>query len=316
MVSGTSLRVVFFGTPAFGVPTLDALLASRHAVVGVVSQPDRPRGRGHRLEPTFVKAAALAAGLPVLQPERLKTPEFVDAFTALRADLAVVAAYGKIIAESVIAIPRLGMINVHASLLPKYRGAAPIQRAVLNGDSETGVTIMRIVKELDAGAMFAKLIVPIPPDATSEEIEGALAARGGALLVTVADALADGTAHEEPQDDAQATYAPKIVREESHIDWTRPALAIHNQVRGLTPWPRASTSFDGARLLVIRTEVTGPGAASAPPGTVVEASGDRLVVQAGDTPLRILSIQPEGKRALTAREFLAGRPVPAGSRLA
>jgi methionyl-tRNA formyltransferase len=314
VVSGTSLRIVFFGTPAFAVATLRAILASRHQVVGAVSQPDRPRGRGQLLEPTPVKAAGVAAGLPVLQPERLKTPEFMEAFAALRPDLAVVAAYGKIIAESVIALPRLGMINVHASLLPKYRGAAPIQRAVLNGDRETGVTIMRIVKELDAGAMFAKVVVPIGPEATSEEVERELASRGGALLVQVVDQIADGTAREEPQDDAEATYAPKIVREEGLLDWTRPAQAIHDQVRGLTPWPRAWTYAEGARLILTKTAVE-PAVAPVAPGIVTEAAGERLVVATGARCLRILALQPEGKRAMSAREFLAGRPLAAGARL-
>lgn len=313
-MTGPSLRIVFFGTPAFAVPTLEALLASRHLVVGVVSQPDRPRGRGQRLEPTPVRAAALAAGLPVLQPERLKTPEFVGTFAAMQPDLAVVAAYGKIIAESVIAIPRLGMINVHASLLPRYRGAAPIQRAVLNGERETGVTIMRIVKELDAGAMFAKVAVPIGPEATSEEVERELAARGGALLVDVVDEMAAGTARETPQDDAEATYAPKITREEGPIDWTRPARAIHDQVRGLTPWPRAWTHAQGERLILTKTGVE-PVSAPGAPGTILEAAGDRLVVRAGDQGVRILALQPEGKRVMGAREFLAGRPLPPGLRL-
>lgn len=313
-MSAPPLRVVFFGTPGFAVPTLEALLASRHQVVGVVSQPDRPRGRGQKLEPTPVKAVALAAGLPVLQPERLKTPAFMDAFAGLQSDLAVVAAYGKIIAESVIAIPRLGMINVHASLLPKYRGAAPIQRAVLNGDRETGVTIMRIVKELDAGAMFARVVVPIGPDATSEEVEHSLASKGGALLVGVVEQVASGTAREEPQDDREATYAPKLVREEGLIDWTRPAWAIHDQVRGLTPWPRAWTHLEGARLILTRTSVESASAPDAP-ATVLEATGERLVVRAGQGALRVLALQPEGKRAMSARDFLAGRPLPTGTRL-
>jgi methionyl-tRNA formyltransferase len=313
VVSGASLRIVFFGTPAFAVPTLEALLGSRHRVLGVVSQPDRPRGRGQKLEPTPVKSAALAAGLPVHQPERLKTPDFMGAFSAMQPDLAVVAAYGKIIAESVIAIPRLGMINVHASLLPKYRGAAPIQRAVLNGDPETGVTIMRIVKELDAGAMFAKVTVPIGPDATSDEVERELAGRGGALLVEVVDRIADGTAREEPQNDAEATYAPKITREEGTIDWGRSAQAIHDQVRGLTPWPRAWTHLGAARLILVTTSVEASTDPSAP-GSVIEASADRLVVRAGEGALRIVSLQPEGRRAMSARDFLAGRPLVPGTR--
>src|SRR5215218_11362071 len=213
MVSAEPLAVVFFGTPGFAAPTLRALLDSPHHVVGVVSQPDRPRGRGHKTGIAPVKELALAAGLPVLQPERLKDAGFLDAFVRLGADLGVVAAYGRIIPEVVINTPRLGLINVHASLLPRYRGAAPIQRAVMAGDAETGITIMRIVKELDAGAMFAKAVRPIPLEATSGDMERELAALGAHLLVEVVDAIAAGTAQQEEQDAAQATYAPKITRD-------------------------------------------------------------------------------------------------------
>jgi methionyl-tRNA formyltransferase len=337
MVAAQPLAVVFFGTPAFAAPTLQALLHSRHAVVGVVLQPDRPRGRGQKPSIGPVKELALDAGLPVLQPERLKDPAFLHAFAALGADLGVVAAYGRILPEVVINTPRLGLINVHGSLLPRYRGAAPIQRAVMAGDHETGITIMRIVKELDAGPMFAKVVRPIPLEATSGDIERDLAEVGARLLVKVVESIAAGTAREEPQDDAHATYAPKITREESPIDWTRPAAAIHNQVRALNPWPRASTSLDGARLIVIRTipeEVDNarslepeawsleplsvePGLQSRriTPGTVINATGDAIRVATGDGVLLILAVQPEGRRVMTAREFLAGRPIPAGTRL-
>jgi methionyl-tRNA formyltransferase len=332
MVDVPRLSIVFFGTPAFAAPTLQALLHSRHQVVGVVSQPDRPRGRGQKPGVAPVKELALAAGVPVLQPERLKEPGFLDALAALRADLGVVAAYGRIIPEIVIHTPRLGLINVHGSLLPRYRGAAPVQRAVMAGETETGVTIMRIVKELDAGAMFATIARPIAHDATSADVARDLAEVGARLLVEVVDAIAAGTAREEPQDDTRATYAPKITREESPIDWTRPATAIHNQVRGLNPWPHASTSVAGARLIIVRTlpeevapeELRSAGVShdrekplptSIPPGTVIGAAGDAIRVATGEGVLRMLALQPEGKRVMTAREFLAGRPIPAGTRL-
>jgi methionyl-tRNA formyltransferase len=332
MVDAPRLAIVFFGTPAFAAPTLQALLRSRHRVVGVVSQPDRPRGRGQKPSVAPVKALALAAGVPVLQPERLKEPGFLDALAALRADLGVVAAYGRIIPEIVIHTPRLGLINVHGSLLPRYRGAAPVQRAVMAGETETGVTIMRIVKELDAGAMFATIARPIAHDATSADVARDLAEVGARLLVEVVDAIAAGTAREEPQDDTRATYAPKITREESPIDWTRPATGIHNQVRGLNPWPHASTSIAGARLIIVRTmpeEVVPeqlrsggvshdrekPLPTSIHPGTVIGPAGDAIRVATGQGVLRILALQPEGKRVMTAREFLAGRPIPAGTRL-
>jgi methionyl-tRNA formyltransferase len=314
MVGSPSLSIVFFGTPAFAVPTFEALLRSRHRLVGLVSQPDRPRGRGQKPSFAPVKEVALEAHVPVLQPERLKDPAFLEALAAWRADLGVVAAYGRIIPEAVINMPRLGLINVHASLLPRYRGAAPVQRAVLAGETETGVTIMRIVRELDAGPMFAKVVTPIAPDATSAEVEHDLALAGAVLLVDVVDWIAAGMAREEPQDEALATYAPKVTREEGEIDWSKPAVAIHNQVRGLTPWPHAWTHLDGARLILVRSAPE-PGDVAAAPGTVLEARGDVLRVATGQGTLRILSLQPEGRRAMSAREFLAGRHLGAGTRL-
>jgi methionyl-tRNA formyltransferase len=308
------MRIAFFGTPAFAVPTLDALLASPHPIVGVVTQPDRPSGRGQKITFSPVKQRALDAGVPVLQPDRLKDPAFLDTLRSWRPDLGVVAAYGKILPEAVIALPRYGLINVHASLLPKYRGAAPIQRAVLAGDRETGVTIMRIVKALDAGAMFAKVARPIPPDATSGDVEADLARAGARLLVDVVDAIEAGTAREEPQDDSRATYAGKIDRHEAAIDWRRPARTIHDQVRGLMPWPRAWTTVDGQRVIVTRTAVA-DGATQGNPGDILEAHGDHLVVATGEGALRILELQPEGRRALGVREFLAGRPIAPGTRL-
>jgi methionyl-tRNA formyltransferase len=319
MVDAPPLSIVFFGTPAFAVPTLRALLESRHRVVGAVCQPDRPSGRGQKPTVGPVKALALEAGLPVLQPERLQDATFLEAHAALHADLGVVAAYGRIIPEIVIDTPRFGLINVHASLLPRHRGAAPVQRAVMAGDTETGVTIMRIVRELDAGAMFAKVVRPIPIDATSGDVERDLAAAGARLLVEVVDAIAAGTAREEPQDDSQATYAPRITRDESAIDWTRPAVAIHNQVRGLSPWPHASTSLEGARIIVARTMPDDPPGgfrlqSGHSPGTIVEAAGDAIRVATGDGVLPILALQPEGRRVMTAREFLAGHVIRAGMR--
>ncbi len=314
MVNGPALRIAFFGTPDFAVPTLEALLASRHNVVAVVSQPDRPKGRGHKLQMTPTHAAAGAAGVPVLQPERVRDDLFLQSVAGMGLDLGVVAAYGKILPEGLLKLPRLGMINVHASLLPAYRGAAPVHRAVINGDSETGITIMRVVRELDAGPMMAKASRPVGPDETSVEVEAALARLGAPLLVSVVDALATGTAVETPQDDAQATFAPKIARSEGTIDWSRPAAEIHNLVRGLQPWPLVSAWLDGQRYLLHRTGRTQDRAA-APGGTIVHAAGDRLSVAAGDGELLdILRIQPEGRRVMQTREFLAGHRLTPGAR--
>jgi len=315
--------IVFFGTPQFAVPTLQRLLDSTHTVAGVVTQPDRPRGRGHRVTDAPVKALAVERLIPVMQPDRLKPPDVADAMRAWQPDLGVVAAYGRIIPEHLLAIPRLGMINVHASLLPRYRGAAPVHRAVIDGESETGITIMRIVKELDAGAMFARATRPIGPDETSDVVEAALAELGANLLARVVEQIAAGTAREEPQDPTRATYAPRLTKEEGLIDWSQPSSGIHNRVRGLYPWPHAYTFVDGARLIVLRSRVDpadleGPrdneDKAPALPGTIVDVTRDAIHVATGEGgPLAIVEVQPEGRRPMLVRDFLAGHPIRPGA---
>jgi methionyl-tRNA formyltransferase len=354
MVGPGRLRIVFFGTPAFAIPTLDALLRSPHHVVGVVTQPDRPRGRGHKTSEGPVKARAIAAGVPVLQPDRLRDENFLDACRALAADLGVVAAYGKILSDAVLAIPRLGLINVHASLLPRYRGAAPVHRAIIAGERETGVTIMRVVKALDAGPMLAKAPRPIGPEETSDDVERDLARLGAELLVSTVDALAAGVAVETPQHDALATYAPRLTKDDGLIDWHQPAEHIHNLIRGLHPWPHAFTFLHAKRLILLRSTVSrrnavatdpgrkgdGPGTDSgrtrggpgtdpdlspdaagtrpsgraAAPGTIVEAAGDHLLIAAGAGVLQIRELQAEGRRPMTPREFLAGHRLAPGDR--
>ncbi len=312
MVSGRALRIAFFGTPEFAVPTLDLLRASRHQVVGVVTQPDRPRGRGQKTSAAPVKAAAISAGVPVLQPAHLKDPAFLAALAAWRPDLGVVAAYGRILTDALLALPPLGMVNVHASLLPRYRGAAPVHRAVMAGETATGVTIMRVVQALDAGPMLAAAPRPIGVDETSADVERDLARQGAALLVATVDALADGDARETPQDDAAATYAPRITREDGVIDWSRPATDLHNQVRGLYPWPHAWSYLDGKRIIILRSRPI-DGVPPAPPGTILDAGGDSLVVTAGRGGLALLTLQPEGRRAMPPRDFLAGHTLPQGA---
>lgn len=307
-----ALRIVFFGTPEFAVPTLRRLIGSAHPVLAVVSQPDRPRGRGHQVTATPTKAVAVEHGVPVLQPARLRDEAFLAAMRDLRPDLGVVAAYGKLLPDDLLAIPRLGMINVHASLLPRWRGAAPVHRAVIAGDAETGVTIMRVVKELDAGPMFAKVTRPIGDDDTSVEVERDLAAQGAELLLSVVRAMAEGRAVETPQDPALVTYAAKIEKAEGAVAWSLPAERLHNLVRGLQPWPLVSARISGQRILIHQTAVS---TAITPdePGTVVRAEGDRFEVAAGDgRVLRLLVVQPEGRRPMTAREFLAGRAIAQG----
>ena len=320
MVSGSGLRIVYLGTPAFAVPTLTRLLDSNHQVVALVSQPDRPSGRGHRVQPTATKAVAIEHGVPVLQPERIKDPGFQQTLASYRPDLGVVAAYGRIIPDSLLSLPRLGMINVHASILPAYRGAAPIPRAVIAGDTETGVTIMRVASELDAGATFAMRRRPIAEDETSAQVEQALAELGADLLVDVVDQISTGRAVETPQDDNRATFAPKLTKAESPIDWTLPARAIHNRVRGLQPWPVASTRLGDTRLLIQRTDARAEAAADTggmPAGAVVSASAGGIDVLCGDGRLlRLLEVQPEGRRAMTVRDFLAGHRVRPGDRFA
>jgi methionyl-tRNA formyltransferase len=322
-----SLRIAFFGTPAFAVPTLDALLAAApHTVVGVVTQPDRPRGRGQKLSDAPVKARAIVAGLPLLQPARMKDDAFLQSLSSWQADLAVVAAYGRILTDAILAIPPLGMINVHASLLPRYRGAAPVHRAVIDGELSTGVTIMRVVKALDAGPMLAKDHRPIGPDETSEEVERDLAHVGARLLVAVVDQIARGHVRETPQDDALATYAHRLTKEDGVIDWAWPALRVHNLIRGLHPWPHASSFIDGKRIILRRSAVVAlepvpPGSDQRAvraqlPGTLVEAGGDCLMVATGDGLIRILELQAEGRRPMSARDFLAGHPLKAGQRFA
>jgi methionyl-tRNA formyltransferase len=308
------MRVVFFGTPQFAVPSLAALLASAHQVVGVVTQPDKPRGRGQKVSDAPVKALALEDGLAVLQPARLSR-DFEADFRALDAELGVVAAYGKILPEWLLAVPRLGMINVHASLLPRYRGAAPVHRAVMNGDTQTGVTIMRVVKALDAGPMMRRVTRPIGIDESSEVVEQDLAQMGAGLLVQVIDDLGRGTVREEPQNDAEATYAPRLTKDEGLLDFSAAAITVHNRIRGLRPWPTAFTFLGGKRLVVHQARVSAATSAGVEPGTCVAASADAITVACGNgDAVDILLLQPEGRRTMTAREYLAGHGLLAGQR--
>ena len=311
-----ALRIVFLGTPQFAVPTLQALLASRHQVCGVVTQPDRPRGRGRQVSNSPVKAIAVERGLPLFQPERLKDPAVAVTLRAWAPDLGVVAAYGKLIPEEILPLPRLGMINVHASLLPKYRGAAPVQRAVIDGERETGVTIMRVEKMLDAGPMLAKITRPIGPDDTSDAVERDLARMGASLLVDVVEQVAAGTEKNELQDFMMCSYAARLTKDEGLIDWSLPASYIHNRVRGLYPWPHAYTYLERARLILLRTRLEDE-TADAAPGTIVEISRNALHVATGHGGrIAIEQVQREGGRPLQMREFLAGHKVTSGAQLA
>jgi methionyl-tRNA formyltransferase len=313
-----ALRVAFFGTPGFAVPSLERLLASSHRIAGVVTQPDRPRGRGQLVTPSPIKALAASAGLRVLQPARLTPEAFEAEFTALDADLGVVAAYGKILPDWLLGTPRLGLINVHASLLPQYRGASPIHHAVMAGDRRSGATIMRVVKELDAGPILAQADVPIGPDDTAVHVEHEIATRGADLLLEIIDRMAGGPVTETPQNDALATYAPKLTKADGVIDWTRTADHIHNQIRGLTPWPHAYTYLNAIRYILHGSHVGALQPDAAAPGTIVAASAhEGLLVACGEkTVLEILAVQLEGKRVISARDAMTAQLLKAGARFA
>ena len=310
-----SLRVAFFGTPEFAVPTLSRLLDAGFPIVSAVTQPDRPRGRGQKASPGPVKVLAAERGIPVLQPERLRNEEFLRSLAETAPDIGVVAAYGKILPEPVLTLPRLGLVNVHASLLPRWRGASPVHRAVMAGDAETGVSIMRIVKELDAGAVFRMARRVIGPEETAEEVERDLAVLGANLLVEVLASIERGDAVETPQDPSAVTYAPLLTKEEGRLDWGQSAAALHNRIRGLHPWPHAFTFLDGARVIVLRSLKPGPEAeTSGLPGEVLAVHGDYVEVATGAGTLRLARLQAEGRRALPARDFAAGARLAPGAR--
>ena len=312
---GRPLRLVFFGTPEFALPSLERLFASPHPVVGVVTQPDRPRGRGQHVTESPVKQLARAHDVPVVQPERMKDEAFLATLRSWQADLGVVAAYGRILPAAVLEAPPLGLINVHASLLPRHRGAAPVHRAVMAGDAVTGVSIMRVVQALDAGAVFATVARPIGLDDTSTEVELDLATLGADLLLRVIEDIAAARAVETPQDDAGATYAHRLQKDEGLLDWRNSAGALHNLVRGLQPWPLTWSTIAGRRLIVLRTRLAdAPAGAPTVPGTVIAVTKDAVQVQAGDGPIDLLTVQPEGRRAMPARDFAAGHRLAAGAR--
>lgn len=302
------------GTPPFARTVLDALLTRPDPVVGVVCQPDRPRGRGLSVEPPAVKALAVERGLPVLQPARIREPEFIEALRALEPDLIVVAAYGRILPRTILDLPPQGCINVHASILPRHRGAAPIAHAILAGDPVTGVCIMRMVEELDAGDVLLVRETPIRPDDTAGSLTERLADLGGAALGEAVDGLRAGTIHAVPQPAAGVTFAPRVERDDARLDWDRPAVALERLVRAMHPAPVAWTTVGGKTLRVHRAEVA-PETAGAAPGTIVRADRHGLEVATGDGRLRLLEVQLEGKRRMDASAFLAGNRPDPGTRL-
>ena len=307
------LRVAFAGTPQFAVPALQALLASRHTVVGVLTQPDRPQGRGRRLTPSPVKELALSAGLAVSQPDTLRTAAGLEAVAALAAEVMVVVAYGQILPGELLRLPRLGCINIHASLLPRWRGAAPIQRAILAGDAMTGVTLMQMDEGLDTGGILATHTVPIGARTTSAALHAVLATLGAQALLEVLAGLSAGTLHARPQPEAGVSYAPKITKAEARINWRDPAAAISAQVRAFNPWPVAETVFADEQLR-IHDAYAGPGDAppSAAPGTWLGLVGEALRVACGAGELHVTQLQRAGRKVVAAREFVNSSGAAAG----
>lgn len=311
------MRIVFMGTPDFAVGSLQALCESgKHEILAVVTQPDRPRGRGNKLLQTPVKEYAMAQGLTVYQPQKVKTPEFVELLHELQPELIVVAAFGQFLSKEILELPKYGCINVHASLLPKYRGAAPIQYAIIKGEKESGVTIMQMDIGMDTGAMLDKVVVPIAENTTMGELHDALREQGAALLLEVIDKIAAGTAVAEPQDNEQATYATLLDRSMEHIDWSKTAQKVHNLIRGFNPAPSTFTKLpNGKSLKIWGSKMTDKSSAAAA-GTIIETGKHSFFVACGEGVLEITEVQPESKKRMPAQVFLNGRGVQEGDLLA
>ncbi len=308
------LKIIFAGTPEFSTCPLQALVESRHQVCAVYTQPDRPAGRGRRLQPSPVKQLAQSHGIPVFQPETLKDPAVWAELGGFQADLMVVVAYGLILPPEVLSIPCLGCINIHASLLPRWRGAAPIQRAILAGDRETGITIIQMDAGLDTGDMLMRAPCAIEPDDTAGTLHDRLARLGAQTLLRALEAWLAGDVTPQPQDDGQACYAPKLSKAEACLEWRKPAEQLEREVRAFNPWPVSYTCLEGSRLRVWRACCL-EGDASSPPGYVLKAGREGIDVATGKGVLRLLEVQPAGGKTMTAGEFLNARPLTAGTML-
>ena len=307
------MRILFMGTPDFAVPSLEALIQAGHQICGVFTQPDKPKNRGMKLQAPPVKEVALAHNIPVYQPVKLRDGAALALIRELDPQLIVVAAYGRILPDDILAAPPKGCINVHSSLLPNYRGAAPINWAVLNGDGETGVTIMHMAHDLDAGDIISQAATPIDPDETVVTLHDRLAELGAKLLVETVAQIEAGTAARTPQDHDKATLAPMLGRELSPMDFTRTARQLHNQVRGLIPWPAAVTTLGDKRCKVFQTVVP-EARTDAAPGTVLSAGREGLAVACGaGTVLYLEELQPDGGKRMRAADYLRGHPIEVGT---
>ena len=307
------MRIVFMGTPDFSVPTLEALVASEHEVVGVVTQPDKPKGRGKEIHMSPVKECALQHNIPVYQPVRARDEAFVDEMRALTPDVMVVIAFGQILPKSLLELPKYGCVNIHASLLPKYRGAAPIQWAVINGDEETGITTMMMDVEMDTGDMLEKTVVKLDPEETGGSLFDRLSLLGGDLILSTLSKLEKGEITPVPQDHEKATYVKKISKSMGDIDWTMDAVSIERLVRGLNPWPSAFTRLNGKMLKIWEAKVLPDPDVKLPCGSVISASDEGLKIQTGAGVLCVTSLQLEGKKRMDTAAFLRGYQVAAGS---
>jgi len=305
-------RLIFAGTPAFAVPPLRALIQSGQSPVAVYTQPDRPSGRGRKTQPSPVKAAALAAGIPVQQPTSLRDAGALAELGALEADLMIVAAYGLILPQAALDAPRLGCVNVHASLLPRHRGAAPIQWAIIEGDRETGVTTMRMDKGMDTGDILLVDRTPIAADETAASLHDRLSDMGAGTLMRTLDALVAGTLTRTPQDHTRATYAAMLKKSDGEVDWSKPAALIDRQIRGLTPWPGVYTFSNGMRLKIFKAKPI-EREISVPPGTILECFPGELRIATGDGALAVTEIQGASGKRLPIDDFLCGCRLPDGT---
>ncbi len=306
------MRIIFMGTPDFSVPTLEALVASEHEVAAVVTQPDKPKGRGKEIHMSPVKECALKHNIPVYQPVRARDEAFVEEMRTLKPDAMVVIAFGQILPKSLLDLPKYGCVNIHASLLPKYRGAAPIQWAVINGDEETGITTMMMDVEMDTGDMLEKTVIKLNPDETGGSLFDRLSLLGGDLILSTLSKLEKGEITPQPQDHAQATYVKKISKSMGDIDWTMDAVSIERLVRGLNPWPSAFTRWNGKMLKIWEAKVLPDPETKAPCGSVIRASDEGLKIQTGNGVLCVTSLQLEGKKRMDTAAFLRGYQVESG----
>ena len=309
------MRVIFMGTPDFSVGTLEALIAAGHEVCLAVTQPDKPKGRGGKMQYTPVKEKALFYNIPVYQPKKVRDPECVEELRKYNADVMVVVAFGQILPKEILEMTPYGCINVHASLLPKYRGAAPIQWAIIEGEEVTGVTTMQMDEGLDTGDMILKTEVPVAADETGESLHDKLAAAGAALCVETLKALEDGTAVREKQGESPTAYAKMLTKELGDIDWAEPAVKIERIVRGLNSWPSAYTHWNGKVMKIWRAAAEASEAADVQPGTVVSVEKESFAVQTGDGVLRVLEVQMPGKKRMDAGAFLRGNTMEPGELL-